>query len=113
MKSSYKLDYVNIEFCTITVFACIYNILFEELKIQFFFNKMSFKIILNYAASIRNVVAEFQNLFCKYSITIFSVNDKLIALKLPGFVDVNYNIDAYLFNSVINIKLFLKLVFVT
>ena len=59
MKSSYLLDYVNIEFDTYIVFACIYKMLSEEFNITVFLNKVSLKTILNYGASIRNVVAEF------------------------------------------------------
>ena len=62
MKSSYKLDFVNSEFYITISFAFMYKILSEELKIWFLLNIVLFKVIINWSASIRRVVAEFENL---------------------------------------------------
>ena len=47
------------------------------------------KVMLNCSASIRNVVAEFENWVYWYSFNIFSINETLRALKLPALVDSN------------------------
>ena len=66
MKSSYELDFVNVEFKIVIIFAFIYKILSDELNIWFLSNIVLFNVILNYSASIRNVVAEFENRVYEY-----------------------------------------------
>ena len=61
MKSSYILDFVNVEYKIVFISAFIYKILSDELNIQFLLNILLFNVMLNYSASIRNVVDEFEN----------------------------------------------------
>ena len=80
---------MNVEFSMIIWFAFMYKLLFDELKIWFLLSVISFKVMLNYSASIRNVVAELENWVYRYSFNMFSINETFLAIKLPGLVDRN------------------------